>query len=87
MPPVGQIAEQSLGAVPSTETRPSLDTLDGFVRCPDCIDGPIPGCQWDYDHPTEWKWKTCPTCDGSGKVSTANAGHEPLSKAENRKDA
>jgi len=49
-----------------------LEAFEIQVRCPDCIDGPIPGCQWDYDCQTEWKWKTCQTCDGSGKVSTAN---------------
>ena len=58
------------------EKRAPGATVEDIVRCPDCIDGPIPGCQWDYDHQTEWRWKTCPTCDGSGKVSTANAPHQ-----------
>jgi len=37
-------------------------------RCPDCNDGPIPGCQWDYEDVSGWKWKECSTCKGKGVV-------------------
>lgn len=45
--------------------------LDSLVRCPECIDGPIPGCVYDYSG-THERWETCSRCDGSGKIEANN---------------
>ena len=46
------------------------------VRCPECIDGPIPGAIYDYSHPSEMKWEECPACQGTGLCTPITEGEQ-----------
>lgn len=49
--------------------------MNTVTRCPDCLDGPLPGAQWDYRH-TNWQWRECETCKGTGRVQSMNTRYK-----------